>query len=78
MEELEIVFDPLPTEALSRLIVGRPARCSQFGCDGPYDLLPARSREILHARAVGRGSNLGSVDSSTRWRVRGEDPPRRG
>jgi hypothetical protein len=66
MEELEIVFDPLPTEALSRLMVGRPARCSQFGCDGPFDLLPARSREILHAQAAGGGSELGSESSIMR------------
>jgi hypothetical protein len=52
----------------------REARLGGFRHPGR---LPARSREILYALAAGGGSGLGSVDSTTRWRVRGEDPPRR-
>ena len=40
--------------------------------------LPAVAYEILSSQAAGSGSDLGSVDSTTRWRVGGEDPPRRG
>jgi len=52
----------------------REARLGGFRHPGR---LPARSREILYALAAGGGSGLGSVDSTTRWRVRGEDPLRR-